>query len=288
MILRLLKIFSISLLLLVVLSVKSAYALPKPEGHVNDFADVLSSEFEASLEEKLASFSAKTGPEIAVVTIKNLEGDTVENYAVELFNEWDIGKKDADNGVLFIAAITERKMRIEVGYGVEDKLNDAKAGRIIRNTITPEFKKEDYEKGIDKGVSSMIASLKGETDEVLPELGETKTTQAFNIVPFIFFAAAFAYLAAYFARSKSWWAGGVVGFVIGIFASLTIGFILGLIGLILDFILSKNFKKLKKAHKPTGFWPTKGGFWTGGGRSSGGFGGFSGGRSGGGGASGSW
>ena len=289
MALRLIKLLFLSTFIFFILLVKSVFALPEPVGYVNDFADVLSSEFEENLETKLASFSAQQGPEIAVVTIKSLEEDIIENYAEELFNQWGIGKKGEDNGVLFLAAIDDRKMRIEVGYGAEANLNDAKAGRIIRNTVTPEFKEEDYEAGIAKGTEEIIASLKGLETEPGPALETTEEVNPFTVFAIIFFSGLFVYLASFLARSKSWWAGGVIGFIIGIISSLTVAIIVGLIGLLLDYILSKNYKNLKKSKKPTGFWPTKGGFWTGGGKSSsGGFGGFGGGSSGGGGASGSW
>lgn len=286
MTLRLIKVLSISTLILLALLVRSVFALEEPVGFVNDFARVLSSEFEENLETKLMNFSAEQGMEIAIVTINDLKEDTIENYAEELFEEWGIGKENEDNGVLFLAAISDRKMRIEVGYGVEDKLNDAKAGRIIRDTITPEFKNENYEAGIEKGADQIIAALSLK-ESAEPSTSE-KISQATKIIPLMFFAAIFSYLAAFLARSKSWWAGGIIGFIIGLFISLALALIFSGIGLLLDYILSSNYKKLKKIKKPTGFWPSRGGFWTGGGRSGGGFGGFSGGRSGGGGASGSW
>lgn len=286
MTLRLIKVLSISTLILLALLVRSVFALEELVGFVNDFARVLSSEFEENLETKLMNFSAEQGMEIAIVTINDLKEDTIENYAEELFEEWGIGKENEDNGVLFLAAISDRKMRIEVGYGVEDKLNDAKAGRIIRDTITPEFKNENYEAGIEKGADQIIAALSLK-ESAEPSTSE-KISQATKIIPLMFFAAIFSYLAAFLARSKSWWAGGIIGFIIGLFISLALALIFSGIGLLLDYILSSNYKKLKKIKKPTGFWPSRGGFWTGGGRSGGGFGGFSGGRSGGGGASGSW
>jgi uncharacterized protein len=282
MTLRLIKLLSLSIFISLFLLVKSVFAYPEPVGFVNDFADVLSDEFEESLETKLTSFSDQQGPEVVIVTIESLEEDAIENYAEELFSEWGIGKKDEDNGVLFLAAISDRKMRIEVGYGAEALLNDAKAGRIIRDTIAPEFKDEDYEAGIEKGADKIIASLNSE-DSAEPTVSEEISPS--SILPLIIFAAIFSYLAAFLARSKSWWAGGVIGFIIGIFTSLIVALIFAVIGLLFDFILSSNYRKLKKAKKPTGFWSSRGGFWTGGGSSGGGFGG---GSSGGGGASGGW
>lgn len=286
MTLRLIKLFFFSTVFSITLLVKPVFAYPEPVGFVNDFADVLSPAFELDLEAKLASFSANTSLEVAVVTIQSLEEDTIENYAEKIFKEWGIGKKGEDNGVLFLTAISDRKMRIEVGYGVEGQLNDAKAGRIIRNVIAPEFKNQNYEAGIEKGTNEIIASLKS---EVTSQTTTSEKLPTFSIIPIIVFAAIFSYLAAFLARSKSWWAGGVIGFITGLFASLVAAFIFAAIGLFLDYILSSNYKKLKKSKKSTGFWPSRGGFWTGGSSGSGGgFGGFSGGSSGGGGASGSW
>src|SRR3990170_5163094 len=125
-----------------------AAVYPAPIGYVNDFAGVLSQEMENSLEDRLSSFTASTSNEIAVVTLSSLEGETVEGAAVKLFEEWGIGDKDKDNGVLLLVAINDRQMRIEVGYGLEPVLTDSRSGNIIRDQITPLFKAGNYEGGI--------------------------------------------------------------------------------------------------------------------------------------------
>lgn len=84
---------------------------------------------------------------------QSLDGDTIENFAVRLFEQWKIGKKGKDNGVLLLIAINERKLRIEVGYGLESTITDGKAGEIIREVITPEFKKNNYYEGILNKIS---------------------------------------------------------------------------------------------------------------------------------------
>ena len=277
---------------LVIRSSSSVYAFPDPTGFVNDFADVLPVEYELELEKKLADFSTQVGPEVVVVTINSLEGDIIENYAVELFAEWGIGKKETDTGVLFISSIGDRKMRIDTGYGVEGFLPDGKVGRILRDSVAPNFKEQDYQAGIDAGVGAILSAL--ESDPNIAPISSTASDEIPNL-PFmifivIFFAMALSYSAAFMARSKSFWFGGAVGFFIGLFSGVGAAVFLGLFGLFLDFILSQNYKTLKKTKRPTSFWKSKGGFGGFGGKSSGGggFGGFSGGSSGGGGASSSW
>ena len=95
-----------------------AYSSPgKPTGFIDDFANVLSIEQKDILEQKLSAFNASTSNEIAIVIIKSLDGDYIENYAVKLYEEWQIGKAKKDNGVLLLIAVDDHKMRIEVGYG---------------------------------------------------------------------------------------------------------------------------------------------------------------------------
>lgn len=131
----------------------------KPTGLVTDLAEIISPAAETRLEADLEAYTASTGNELAVVTLKSLEGDTIENTAVALFEDWGIGKKNQDNGVLLLVAPQEREMRIEVGYGLEPVLTDARAGEIIRETITPRFKENDYDGGISGGVGAIMAVL---------------------------------------------------------------------------------------------------------------------------------
>jgi len=143
--------------LFALLVAKSAFAaLPSPIGYVNDFAGVLDKETSARLEQLLSSFEKKTGDEIAVAIVKSLEGRTVEDYAVDLYKTWGIGKKGKDNGVLILVSPSDRQMRIEVGYGLEGVINDAMAGRIIRDQIIPAFKEGRFDIGIWDGTVTVI------------------------------------------------------------------------------------------------------------------------------------
>ncbi|MBM3205764.1 TPM domain-containing protein [Candidatus Shapirobacteria bacterium] len=277
-----------------------ALEFPQPTGYVNDWAQLLSGQVKESLEQRLSQFEQESTVEIAVVTITSLGENSIEDYAVRLFEDWQIGKKGKDNGVLLLIALEERELRIEVGYGLEPVLTDSKAGRIIRETITPEFKKGNFEKGILDGVEEIIGNLKGETEANKDSLPQFRFDSGPFWILFVILILFLSYSSSFLARSKRFWPGGVLGAVLGLLFGWLLfkafllafgtGFAFGALGLIFDWWLSKNYKIRKKKGLPTSWWKSGGGFSSGGfgGRSSGGFGGFGGGSSGGGGASGSW
>ena len=231
-----------------------AYTSPgSPAGFVNDYAGLLSVEQKQILETKLVQFEKETTNEISIVTIKNLEGDTIENFAEELFKEWGIGKAKNDNGVLLLVALDDKKMRIEVGYGLEGALTDAQSYWIIQNVIRPAFQQNDYNAGIAQAADKIIAATQGEyvpseTQKSSAKIN-FKTIEVFAFLGFM----AFTWLAAVLARSKSWWAGGVVGIIIGIVLIFIFTWIIGLIatliltplGLLFDYIISKAYQNRK-------------------------------------------
>jgi len=133
-------------------------------GYVNDFAEILDSASRHDLESLITGIEKNTGAEIAVVTIDTLEGITIEEYAVELFEKWGIGKADEDNGLLILVSLMDRKVRIEVGYGLEGIITDLEAGRIIDEIIVPNFKNEDYNRGIYDAVVTISNQIYGEEE----------------------------------------------------------------------------------------------------------------------------
>ena len=136
--------------------------LPEPKGFVNDFGGMLSPQIETELEARLQDFERETTNEIAVVTVPNLQGTTVEDFAVRLFEKWKIGKKDKDNGILLLIAKAERKMRIEVGYGLEPSLTDAEAYGIIVNNLRPRFQEGNFDAGVKEAVEQIEKGISGE------------------------------------------------------------------------------------------------------------------------------
>jgi uncharacterized protein len=279
-----------------------AQNFPNYQGFVNDYAGLLTPQVKAQLETKLTQLQKDTTAQVAVVTIKSLEGDTIEDYAVRLFEKWGIGQKDKNNGVLFLVALDDRKMRIEVGYGLEPVITDGRAGRIRDNDVLPSFKKSDYEGGIVAGVNSIEDYIRKGTPPAPLEDNPVQNLFGNWLTAFIVMTIITVYLFGFMARSKSIWLGGIWGAIAGVVIGLAIGGIAGLIvgpiifaglGLGTDYLLSKNYQKQVASGKSTQWHRTWGGFWGGGfgGGSSGGgggFGGFGGGMSGGGGASGGW
>lgn len=276
-----------------------AQNFPDYQGFVNDYAGLLTPQARAQLEARLTQLEKDTTAEVAVVTIKSLEGDSIEDYAVRLFEKWGIGKKGKDNGVLFLVALNDRKMRIEVGYGLEPVITDARAGRIRDNDVLPRFKNNEYEGGILAGVSSIENYVRTGTPPAPLEENPVRNLFGDWMFAFVVLTVITVYLAGFMARSNSIWFGGIWGAVAGVVLGLVIGgigalviapFIFSALGLGTDYVLSKNYQKQKASGRSTTWHRTWGGFGGFGGGSSGGggFGGFGGGMSGGGGASGGW
>ncbi len=298
------RIFVLFAVLLLIPGSVGAYTSPgSPDGYVQDFADILSDETESSLELELAQLEASTTIEIAVATVNSLDGDDVAVYANELFREWGIGQAETNNGLLVLVAPNERKMRIEVGYGLEGVVPDITAGQIVDDIMTPQFKLGDYDAGVLAGVEALTSVAEGE-EFVSPIQGhdsrdltaDVMGIGTFGVVGLIFLFQFVMMLGAIFSRSNSWWFGGIVGIMISLFlffftGSLIVGvlgvFILGPLGALCDYIVSKKYK-WHIEHGLTPPWYIGGGGFSGGGSSGGGGGSFGGGSSGGGGASGSW
>jgi uncharacterized protein len=138
--------------------VNSAVPAP-PEGPVLDEADIIPAEEEAALDARLRRLVDETGDALIVVTVDSLEGQPIEDFSFDLFNSWGIGAADTDRGLLILVAPNERKLRIEVGCGLESTITNQLASDIIEERITPEFREGDYPAGINAGADALIAQL---------------------------------------------------------------------------------------------------------------------------------
>jgi uncharacterized protein len=136
-------------------------AIPYLSGRVVDQAGVLSTQARERLAAMLQAHERATGNQIVVLTVPTLGGESVEDYAVRVFAEWKLGSRDKDNGVLIVVVPQDRRVRIEVGYGLEGTLTDATASRIIRDLMTPRFREGNYDVGIEAGVTAVIQILEG-------------------------------------------------------------------------------------------------------------------------------
>lgn len=132
---------------------------PAPSGWVVDEAGKLSGPTVKELNAKSEVLAANDGPEIAVVTVQSMGGESVEQYSMHLAERWKVGKRASDNGVILLVALAERKIRIEVGTGLEPKLTDSQAKRIIDESITPALKRGDFDGGIKLGYERIAQAI---------------------------------------------------------------------------------------------------------------------------------
>lgn len=136
-----------------------AFAYPQPKGYVTDDANLMTADQVNRIEHRLSEYHKKTGIEIAVVTVPNMGGENVEAYANHLFHTWGIGQKGKNNGLLLLLAMQERKIRIEVGYGLEGQLNDGFCGQVIREQMGPAFKQKQYSEGFRSALEAIFQRL---------------------------------------------------------------------------------------------------------------------------------
>jgi len=252
------KLSSLLFVIFLLSSLQAHATFPKTQGYVSDFAGIIPSNAATLLTTLGQELKNKTGAELAIVTVNDLGDQSLETYAVDLFEQWGIGSKGKDNGILILVAKKERQIRIEVGYGLEGSIPDGRATQIIREQIVPAFGAGDYGAGLWRGalaVSQIIARDAGVTlDLKTPAVPYTRQRR----------------------RRKS-----------------LFGTLLNLIFFIL-FLFFTFFRRLffPFGYRRRGYWTSGlggfGGGFGGGGFGGGGFGGFGGGLSGGGGGSGGW
>ena len=245
--------------LLWVLASALAATFPPLTGRVVDQANIIPGDTKAALTSKLADLEAKSGIQLVVATETSLAGDEIEPYANQLFRAWKLGEAQKNNGVLLLVAPNERRVRIEVGYGLEGTLTDALSKVIITNAITPRFKNGDFAGGITRGVDDIITVLTTDASEwqQRPSLrldSKQESTAMDGILPAL-----------------------LIGFIILLIVSRVFR---AIVFNILLALMSSSPSAGRGGY-------SGGGSWGGGGSSGGGFSG-GGGSSGGGGASGSW
>jgi uncharacterized protein len=203
---------------------------PAPAGYVNDFARVLDSGSRQALETLLRETEQKTSAEVVLATVPSLNGMLVEEYANRLFQQWGVGKKREDNGILVLVAPSERQMRIEVGYGLEPILPDGLAGQIIRDEFLPRFRDGDFAGGIDNGLRRIVLLVQAHhvlTPEERERLqkGDEDTPPVWILLPFLgLFVALGSFALGIGARTRTFspliWGAGFAGipFVIALAA----------------------------------------------------------------------
>jgi len=292
-----------SLLCLPPPAVLLATEVPFLAGRVHDTANLLSAATATELEALLKTHQDSTSNQVVVLTVQSLEGDDIESYAIRVAETWKLGQKGKDNGVLLVVARDDRKVRIEVGRGLEGDLTDAICSVIIRREILPQFKSGDYDQGVKAGVTAILAAIRGAytPDEESADAGDI-VGSLIGFALFLVVVGIFTAIALFSQGFVSWflyvflipfWAVfpmALLGTLVGgmLFAGYLLGFPFA------KFFLGKTLKGkslMKQWGKSIGAGSGRSGGWSSGGsRSSGGGGGFSGGGGSfsGGGSSGSW
>jgi uncharacterized protein len=278
-----------------------ALEVPPLRGRVNDNAGMLSPGAARQLDLLLKNFEQQDSTQIVVLTIGSLEGATLEEFSMRVAERWKIGHKGLDNGAILLISRADRKVRIEVGYGLEGRLTDLKAGRIIREVIVPEFRAGRFDQGIVNGVQAMIDAVRGEFQPVdRKEADGLRTRNLTDAIPFLVLFIFLVFSLGRVSRPVGTAAGGFLMPFLGHLAfspGLGVLAVLAGIGLLAGFVLSvvAGLAPAGVSRRygrwfgggyggfPRGGIPSRGGFSTGGGGFSGGGGGF-----GGGGSSGSW
>lgn len=278
----------IPLLLLFLMAAGQAFAanndglvpIPPLKALVTDLTGTLTPAQISELDTMLKKFESASGSQIGVLIVPTTKPEEIEQYSIRVVDQWKLGRKGVDDGILLLIAKDDRKVRIEVGYGLEGAIPDAIAKRIIEEQIIPHFKNDDYYGGINVGVDTMIRIIGGES---LPPQKKTKHVDSTDTWVTLFFVGVFATMFLQKILGKflgSAATGSIVGFigwiVMGtVFAALIIGIIAFIIALFIG------------SDAGRGGW-SGGSGWGGGGFGGGGWGGGGGGGFGGGGSSGSW
>ena len=265
------------ILLLFFTMVWAQVEIPELSHRVTDLTATLSIQQATALENRLAAFEAEKGSQIAILIVPTTQPEDIAQFGIRVAEAWKVGRKNVDDGVILIVAKEDRKLRLEVGYGLEGAIPDAIAKRVIAETITPFFKIGDYAGGIDAGVTQLMQLIEGETLPVPDNVPSARLNEGtFMFILFGGLIAGFV-LSAMMGRVMG---GMLAGLGTGAVAALFFGlsFAVVLIGLMVFFIVGVR-------HRGGGGWSSGGGF---GGGSGGSWGGGGGGSFGGGGASGSW
>ena len=188
------KLFS--LLLILIAASTFADDVPSYSSYVNDYAGVISEKDKASMEDVAKEVEEKTGAQIAVLTVKSMAPYTsIDQFGMAVAEKWKVGQKDKDTGIILILAMEERRVRIEVGYGLEGIFNDAKVGRILDNTVLPYFRGGDFSAGLRRGMFKIAdtigTEMNVELDERTKMQDNTFTEKLCMLIFFIIFVSIF-------------------------------------------------------------------------------------------------
>ena len=192
---------------------------PAPEARVNDYAGLLASDARARLEQRLTERERATGTQMAIAIFPGLEGESLEDFSIRLAQQWRIGRKGLDNGVILLVFVRDRKVRLEVGYGLEPVIPDSVAAQIIRESLRPRFREQRYAEGLEAAADAVYARIA--PGAVPPPPAPRRPSDTSGFYPFLFAALALGVIAwralgaarqrGYAARGHGWGSSGSGG-----------------------------------------------------------------------------
>lgn len=204
-------------------------------------AQILDIDHSRTLENKLAEFERDTSHQVAVLTIASLQGESIEDFSIRVAESWRIGQQGVDNGVILIIAPNDRKLRIEVGYGLEGVLPDAIANQIIREVIVPHFRNDDYGPGIDNGINAILQTIAGEPLRHTSAKSKARRHSLFTtLLGTVFMASLLALAFGFTQRSllRGAISGAVTGAIVGLFAALEFGYWMWIVAILTGAIVA--------------------------------------------------
>jgi uncharacterized protein len=265
----------------------AAYAdvpVPPLAARVTDLTGTLSAQQKSELEARIAAYESRRGSQIAVLMLPTTKPEEIEQYSIRVAEAWKIGRKKVDDGLILVVAKDDRRLRIEVGYGLEGAIPDSVARRVIDEKITPRFRDGDFYGGVRDGVDQLIKLAEGE--KLPPPATQRAAGEPDNITGFFFLAFFYMFIGGYFMKALFGRVPGSIagGALMGVIAWFAFGVLFGAVAFVIAFLVT--FANSGVGH--SGGWSSgSGGSW-GGGSSGGSWGGGGGGGFGGGGSSGSW
>ena len=185
----------------------AAREVPFLSGRIVDEAELVPPEIEARLTLRLEALEKETGAQVAVLTVESLEGEALEDFSLRVVETWKLGRAEADDGVLFLVARDDRKMRIEVGYGLEPVLTDLESGRILDELVRPRFRDGDFAGGIETGLDAIQGSIRGEELPAPPaggSDGNALTAKVVMMVLFVVVVGTFSLIALFTKGCQTW------------------------------------------------------------------------------------
>jgi uncharacterized protein len=262
--------------------------VPPLKARVTDLTGTLTAQQKGELEARIAAFESKRGSQMAVLMLPTTKPEEIEQYAIRVAEAWKIGRKKVDDGLILIVAKDDRRLRIEVGYGLEGAIPDSVAKRVIDERITPRFRDGDFYGGVRDGVDQLIKLAEGEKLPPPQAARRANSDRPDNVFDFIFVAFAFAAIGGVFLKGMLGRFPGSLATAagIGLVGWLMFGVLAGVAGLVVGFLLAFANIDIRQANR----WSRgrSGGSWGGGSSGGSSWGGGGGGGFGGGGASGRW